>query len=155
VRWVCLAAAAALFAGPAAAWPGDPKPPRLTSNSWPEIKAWIDAHIDLDGWITVNGVKQAYWFVSSVPTSAPDYPIVRDWVRVEHSDDGIVRSSLFRIEVDCADSRQRILESYNYRDNNLRGPFRPMPHVKEELKATTSGSVMSSVVDAICRGARR
>jgi hypothetical protein len=95
------------------------------------------------------------WFVSAIPAGAPDYPIVRDWVRAEYAKDVEDRSFLWRIEVDCSNLRQRVTDSYIYRDNNLRGPFQPFANPRLEWKPTEEGAVMRTIVDAICRGARR
>jgi hypothetical protein len=151
-----VAALAALAAGPAGAWPGDPKPPRLSKDaSSPLAATWINEHLDLDGWIVSAGAEHTYWFVSSIPSAAPDYPIVRDWVRGEHSDDVKTRSFLWRMEADCSKKRQRVLESYTYRDNNLRGPYVSTPSFGNDWLDTKQGSVMRGVVDSMCQGARR
>jgi hypothetical protein len=118
--------------------------------------AWIAEHLDLDGWISAGGANRTYWFVSSVPAAAPDYPIVQDWVRGEEAADKPVRSFLWKVEVDCSNKRQRLVESYNYRGNNLRGPFAPVSTAAQsDWRDTADGSVWRTMVDAICRGQRR
>ena len=156
MRWVCAAAAAALLAGPAAAWPGDPDPPRVKSGTWPDALEWIAEHLDLDGWISAGGANRTYWFVSSLPNTAPDYPLVQDWVRGEEAADKPARSFLWRIEVDCSSKRNRLLESYNYSRNNLRGRFAAIPTTANaDWRDTAEGSVSRTIVETICRGARR
>lgn len=118
------------------------------------MKRWIDSYIDEEGWISAGGANRTAWFVSSLPNEGASYPLVQDWVRGEHATELPARSFLWRIEAECSTGRQRILESFQYENNNLRGIFVEGGDALGKWIDVPSGSVMESVVQTICRGAR-
>ena len=146
---------ASVVAGAAAAAPGDATPPRLTSNAWPDGAKWVEAHIQMENWILIGGSDRQFWFVSSLPNPAPNYPLVRDWIRWEVAEEEPgSKSSLMEVEVDCSKSKARVLETFLYRQNNLRGPFYVGNEDLEKWTEAGKGSIRQTFVQAICRGAR-
>ena len=148
-----VAAVLALTAGAAVAAPGDPWPPRLPGKDPLAAKAWGEAHVMQDDWVLTGTTDSQVWYVSTLPNPAPNYPLVRDWIRAEVFDaSGSSRSHLALVEVDCAGQRARNVESYFYQFNNLRGSF----HMREEpvtWEPFGSGSIRESYARVICRGA--
>jgi len=146
---------AVLVAGGALAAPGDATPPRMKDPDWPTGQAWVTSHILHDDWLLVGGADAQYWFVSSLPTDAPDYPILRDWVRAEIARDGAFsKSMLLYIEVDCDKKRYRTLEYYHYLYNNLRGSFYTGEESADKWIDVRQGSNAQAFTQSICRGAR-
>jgi hypothetical protein len=155
---VVLSAVAAVAAGGAVAEPGAPRPPRLKVDNAQAAQAWADENLVQEGWLQVATPASQLWYVSALPTDAPDYPIVRDWVRSEDTTGDAPPtgslSALMLVEVDCDKRRTRTLEFIFYDYNNLRGNFKvegALSPAWEEMKA---GSVRERSADAICRGAR-
>ena len=115
---------------------------------------WVDSYIDQEGWLPAGGANRVAWFVSSLPNPGTTYPLVQDWVRGEYASEQETRSFVWRLEADCATGRRRVHESYHYKNNNLRGFFAEGNGNGGKWEDTVKGSVMQSIVDTICRGAR-
>ncbi len=155
------AVAGALFAAAAVEAKEFPlEPPRIDPESPMSVQlAWANRYLDQDGWMLPGRGNGSFWLVSSEQTVHNEYPIVRDWVRIESAAPPLPNqaepsnSHLWRLEVDCSKRTWRRLRSIFYRYNNLRG--RILADGEESTSWTTAKdeTVMWHVLDAVCRGA--
>ncbi len=155
---IAVAAAIALAAaGHAAAkdWPSDP--PRINIIDSQAQRDWAKRYLDQDDWTLAGFVNDQFWLVSSEVSAHSDYPIVRDWFRVETGRDLDaslpIASSLVLAEADCSKTAYRAIRFVNYRGNNLHGAIlADVEPPNPKMESWSAGSIGESVARLICQG---
>jgi hypothetical protein len=142
---------AAVEAPPAAAIPPPETP--LTEDT---IKAWIEAHLETQGWVLLAADAVAASFATSDGVTQDDKGLLTTEIRREYY--GLsqlgpsgTRSGRQTWVVDCKGKKVWVRKIAIYADNNLKGASRIRENPNPKWTELSQGSVNAMIMDRICQ----
>jgi len=163
MRLPLLIAALAAVALPAAAQPAPaaPKPPPTREAPVPAARDsktmldWVSTYIDLDGYVFVDSASNRAYFFSFVDTdlSKPTSRANRrsEFFTPQSSQLGFrYRSTVSLIELDCANTRSRILGVDAFEGSNLQGATRNVDEQDPQWRYPREGAIAQQELYQAC-----
>lgn len=154
MRFAFLAAALFLSAPASAQENVDPSPPLSIEDA--TVSAWIDQHLDVEGWQVVGADEVAVALVrtgalSHTPQGFPIADVRHEYYRASDFGGQSVRSNLQVRVFDCAQSRQQISAMAIYRHNNLRDNYGLRQFSGAEWTSGEPRSLKARTIAAVCQ----
>ncbi len=134
-------------------------PPPPTGSSGADIALWRASYVDEKGALPIGATTSAMEYGVAGSFGLTPTGTLRGWVRWERftptkDEDGVTRSFSQLLEVDCLNSRARMLAVDLYPYNNLQGQARHLDAQAPQWAYSRPGTVLEQNVGVFCAAAR-